>query len=91
MNNQSSGPRDDVDPGRPIGGHGLMERPGPYSYLPGCDNRLEKDHREGLVVFIRQLGEGRVYNLNSQSISLFLGRREKRARITCGQEQLSPH
>lgn len=61
----SSGPKEDIDLGKSIGGHGSTERPGYCSFLLRCDNQLEKDQREGLVVFIRQLGKECVYNLNN--------------------------
>lgn len=72
-----------------MAGGGQQKKQAPNSFLP---INWKKIKGRGPVLFIRQLGKGRVYNLNSLSASPFLGLREENwARVTWGQEQLSPH
>lgn len=55
-----------------MGECGSTRKPGHCSFLPECDNLLQKDDWEGLVVLTRQVSKGHAYKLNSQSTSPFL-------------------
>lgn len=73
--NQSSGPRENVDFGEPIGGHGSTERRVHCSIFSWIWQSTGNDQRERLLMLIRQMNKRHVHTLKSQSTLLFLSGR----------------